>query len=90
MIKEFITDVCELLEIKVPKISYDTIHFSTKTTLAQYEPVTNTIYLNKVDKLNPDYVFSIAHELRHIYQYQTDLVIHNYLFFYQFSNNYAI
>lgn len=72
MIKEFITDVCELLEIKVPKISYDTIHFVTKTTLAQCEPVTNTIYLNNVDKLNPDYVFSIAHELRHIYQYQTD------------------
>lgn len=72
MIKEFITDVCELLEIKVPKISYDTIHFATKTTLAQCEPETNTIYLNKVEKLNPDYVFSIAHELRHIYQYQTD------------------
>lgn len=72
MIKEFITDVCELLEIKVPKISYDTIHFVTKTTLAQCEPVTNTIYLNKVDKPNPNYVFSIAHELRHIYQYQTD------------------
>lgn len=72
MIKEFITDVCELLEIKVPKISYDSIHFVTKTTLAQCEPVTNTIYLNKVDKPNPDYVFSIAHELRHIYQYQTD------------------
>jgi Zn-dependent peptidase ImmA (M78 family) len=71
MIKEFITDVCELLEIRVPKISYDT-HFATKTTLAQCEPETNTIYLNKVDKPNPDYVFSIAHELRHIYQYQID------------------
>ena len=45
MIKEFITDVCELLEIKVPKISYDTTHFATKTTLSQCEPVTNTIYL---------------------------------------------
>lgn len=72
MIKEFITDVCELLEIKVPKISYDTTHFATKTTMAQCEPETNTIYLNKVDKPNQDYVFSIAHELRHIYQYQTD------------------
>ena len=72
MIKEFITDVCELLEIRVPKISYDTTHFATKTTMAQCEPETNTIYLNKVDKPNPDYVFSIAHELRHIYQYQTD------------------
>lgn len=72
MIKEFITDVCELLEIEAPKISYDTSHFTTKTTLAQCEPETNIIYLNKVDKPNPDYVFSIAHELRHIYQYQTD------------------
>lgn len=72
MIEKFITDVCELLEIEVPKISYDTSHFLTKTTIAQCEPETNTIYLNKIDKLNPDYVFSIAHELRHIYQYQTD------------------
>lgn len=72
MIEKFITDICELLEIGVPKISYDTSHFLTKTTLAQCEPETNTIYLNKVDKPNPDYVFSIAHELRHIYQYQTD------------------
>jgi len=72
MIEEFITDVCELLEIGVPKISYDTTHFTTKTTMALCEPETNTIYLNKVDKPNPDYVFSITHELRHIYQYQTD------------------
>lgn len=72
MIEEFITDVCELLEIEVPKISYDTSHFPTKTTLAQCEPSVNTIYLNKTDKPNPDYIFSIAHELRHIYQYQTN------------------
>lgn len=72
MIEEFITDVCELLEITVPKISYDTSHFPTKTTLAQCEPSVNTIYLNKTDKPNPDYIFSIAHELRHIYQYQTN------------------
>lgn len=72
MIKEFVTDVCELLEIGVPKISYDTSHFPTKTTLAQCEPTANIIYLTKTNKPNPDYVFSIAHELRHIYQYQTD------------------
>ena len=59
MIKEFITDVCELLEIRVPKISYDTTHFATSTTMAQCKPETNTIYLNKVDKPNPDYVFSL-------------------------------
>lgn len=72
MIEEFITDICELLEIEVPKISYDTSHFPTETTLAQCEPTANVIYLTKIDKPNPDYVFSIAHELRHIYQYQTD------------------
>ena len=72
MIEEFITDVCELLKIEIPKISYDTSHFPTKTTLAQCEPTANIIYLTKIDKLNPDYVFFIAHELRHIYQYQTD------------------
>ena len=70
MIKEFITDVCELLEIRVPKISYDTTHFATKTTMAQCELTSNTIYLNKLDKQNPDYLFAISHELRHIFQYQ--------------------
>ena len=84
MIEEFITDVCDLLDIEVPKISYDTSHFPTKTTLAQCEPGANTIYLNKADKPNPDYVFSIAHELRHIYQYQTDEKI--YLSGYKPSN----
>lgn len=72
MIEEFITDICELLKIEVPKISYDTSHFHTKTTLAQCEPTVNIIYLTKIDKPNTDYIFSIAHELRHIYQYQTD------------------
>ena len=72
MIKEFITDVCELLELGVPKISYDTTHFATKTTMAQCELTNNIIYLNKIDKPNPDYLFAIAHELRHIFQYQDD------------------
>lgn len=84
MIEEFIADICELLEIEVPKISYNTSHFPTKTTLAQCEPTANIIYLAKIDKPNPDYVFSIAHELRHIYQYQTDEKI--YLSGYKPSN----
>lgn len=80
MIEEFITDVCELLKIETPKISYDTSHFSTNTTLAQCEPSANMIYLTKINKPNPDYLFSIAHELRHIYQYQnnTKLYLSNY------------
>ena len=72
MIEEFITDICELLDIPVPSISYDTSHFPTKTTIAQCELTSNTIYLNKIDNPNPDYLFAIAHELRHIFQYQDD------------------
>ena len=72
MIEAFITEICELLKIQVPFISYNTLHFSTETTLAQCNPVENTIYLRKLNSLNPDFLFSIAHELRHIYQYQTD------------------
>ena len=72
MIEQFITDICELLDITVPSISYDISHFPTKTTMAQCELTNNIIYLNKLDKLNPDYLFAIAHELRHIFQYQND------------------
>lgn len=72
MIEEFIADICDLLDIKVPSISYDTSHFQTKTTMAQCEPINSVIYLNKLDKPNPDYLFAIAHELRHIFQYHDD------------------
>lgn len=72
MIEEFITDICELLDIPIPSISYDTSHFPTKTTMAQCELTSNIIYLNKIDKPNPDYLFAIAHELRHIFQYQNN------------------
>ena len=72
MIEEFITDICELLDIQIPSISYNTSHFPTETTMAQCELTNNIIYLNKLDKPNPDYLFAIAHELRHIFQYQND------------------
>lgn len=63
MIKEFITDICELLNIKEPYVSYDVADFATDTTMAQCDVANNTIYLYKLDKPNPDYLFSIAHEL---------------------------
>ena len=72
MIEEYITDICYLLNIKEPYVSYDVTGFATDTTMAQCDVVNNTIYLNKLDKSNPDYLFGIAHELRHIWQYQTD------------------
>ena len=72
MIEEFITDICDLLYIPVPSILYDTSYFLTDTIMAQCEPINNIIYLNKIDNPNPDYLFVIAHELRHIFQYQND------------------
>ena len=68
--KEYITDICELLNIPIPSILYDTSHFTTQTTMAQCELTSNTIYLSKIDTPNPDYLFSIAHELRHLWQYK--------------------
>ena len=72
MINEYIADVCDLLDMDVPTISHDDSHFPTNTTMALCNPVVHTIYLRKENNPNPDYVFSIAHELRHIYQYETD------------------
>ena len=72
MIEEYITEICELLNIPVPSISYDTSHFPTETTIAQCELNNNIIHLNKIDKPTPDYLFAISHELRHIFQYQDD------------------
>ena len=72
MIEEYITEICELLDIPAPSISYDVSHFSTETTMAQCELTNNIIHLNKIDKPTPDYLFAIAHELRHIFQYQDD------------------
>ena len=45
MVEEFIQTVCDVLDIDVPKISYDTSNFSTKSTLGQCDPSGKTIYL---------------------------------------------
>ena len=72
MIHEFINDVCDILNISVPAISFDTSNFTSDTMMAQVNPSGDTIYLKKHDKPNPDQLFSIAHELRHIWQIQND------------------
>lgn len=68
MITEFITDICDILNIPIPIVSYDTSNFPTNTMMAQCSPDGSTIYLKRYDKPNPDQLFSIAHELRHIWQ----------------------
>lgn len=63
-----IKDICKILKIDCPKISYDTSHFQSKTMLAQYNFENDTIYLKNTEK-NIDNVFAISHELRHKWQF---------------------
>ena len=72
MIHEFINDVCDILNISVPAISFDTSNFQSDTMMAQIDSSGTTIYLKKLSKPNPDQFFSVAHELRHKWQIQTD------------------
>lgn len=80
MICVFINDICDILDIPVPSISYDTLNFPTDTTMAQVDQFGDTIYIKKYDKPNPDQLFAIAHELRHIWQIKkhNDLYFSNY------------
>lgn len=73
MIYDFINELCEIINIPVPSISFDTSNFKTDTMMAQIIfPKTNTIYLKRYNKPNPDQFFAIAHEIRHIWQLQND------------------
>lgn len=77
MIQQFISDICDILNITTPSVSFDISNFPTDTMMAQVNSSGDTIYLKKYDKPNPDQLFSIAHELRHIWQIQNN----NYLYF---------
>ena len=66
--EEFFLEICDMLDIRPPKISYDTSHFQSDTMMAQVDSSGHTIYINKCEKVNPDQLFAIAHELRHIWQ----------------------
>lgn len=68
MIYDFINEICTILNIPVPSVSFDTSNFATDTMMAQVDIDGETLYLKKYDKPNPDQLFSIAHELRHIWQ----------------------
>lgn len=74
MIETYIHDICDILKIKAPRISYDTSHFQTKTMMAQ--TYGDTLYIKKYDNVNPDQLFAIAHELRHMWQIKTDRVLY--------------
>lgn len=72
MIYDFISDICDILNVSIPSISFNTVNFPTDTMMAQCSPDGSTIYVKKCSEPNPDQLFSIAHELRHIWQLQND------------------
>lgn len=80
MIHDFINDICDLLDIPTPSVSFDTSNFPTDTMMAQVNSFGSIIYLKHYDKPNPDQLFSIAHELRHIWQIKNyhDIYFSNY------------
>ena len=84
-ITDYIDDICDLLKISKPIISYDTSTFESYTMLAQCDPENSTIYMRKPLAVTPapaqpDYLFAIAHELRHVWQirYHNDYFFEKY------------
>lgn len=74
----------------MPSVSYDTSKFNSKTmmSMAEINEKGSKIYLMKKSNPDPDYLFAIAHEMRHIWQAKTnmDLYLSNYKTANQFSS----
>ena len=71
----FVSDMAKILKIDMPKVEYDTRHFETDTMLAQAyigKHGETIIYLKQTDSITLDTYFSIAHEMRHIWQVKYD------------------
>lgn len=90
MIKNYLIALCDLLDINMPSVSYDTSKFNSKTmmSMAEINEKGSKIYLMKKSNPDPDYLFAIAHEMRHIWQAKTnmDLYLSNYKTANQFSS----
>lgn len=70
-IREYVSDVCKNLRIKTPTIVYSS-NLQTDTTMAQYDLDNNQLVIPHTIDPSPDYLFAIAHELRHAWQKQDD------------------
>lgn len=73
-----IKQICKDLKIKRPQVSHDTSVFTSSTMLAMVSPDGKKIHIPD-RPADPDLLFSVAHELRHIWQMQnTPQVFQNY------------
>lgn len=64
-----IKQICKDLKIKRPMVSHDTSVFTSPTMMAMVSPDGRTIHIPERKK-DPDLLFSVAHELRHVWQMQ--------------------
>ena len=61
------------MDITEPKVIFRETAFDTETTMAQCDTEGTAIYLHKEEQTEaPDFLFAIAHELRHIWQMRTN------------------
>lgn len=67
-IYDFVDDVCYILKIRMPEVSFDKSHFCTDTMLAQCRSDGKKIYIDIGRGISSDLFFAIAHELRHVWQ----------------------
>ena len=68
MINRFVNDICEILDIIPPEVSFDVSHFQSKTMMAQCISTGETIFIRPLEAPTLDYYLAIAHELRHVWQ----------------------
>lgn len=77
-VKKFVEEICELLNINVPKIVEDKSTLQAAYCMGKNE---NELYLNSLEEPTADLLFSIAYALRHKWQYERkkDVYLKGYL-----------
>lgn len=70
MLQKFVEKVCMDLKIQVPEIKENPNIFKTKTSIACVAD--GIVYVKNPENINPDLLFAVAHELRHLWQFKTD------------------
>lgn len=73
--QEILNHICNVLKIEAPTIVYDddSRHFPTQTTVATLEIHSKVIYINRnfLPKTQLDFILTLAHECRHLWQWTT-------------------
>lgn len=71
-INKIVKEVSIMLNIKEPIIKYDTSSFESNTQFASANVKDYIIYLNDKMPNELDIYFAVAHEMRHLWQYQNE------------------